>query len=156
MKKNLNPSTISNELKGSSAFFRNSAIQPPPIIPKQPEPIPHKANQQPLPVESAKNHATVIPRNHDTTVATTTPKESETIIEVTRKAVKKIGKEAATYRFTTEEKKMLGDVVYKYKRKGIRTSDNEITRISVNYLLEDYERLGEQSILAHVLALLNN
>ena len=73
-----------------------------------------------------------------------------------RAAVKLIGKEAATYRFTAEEKKALADLVYTYKRQGIRTSENEITRISVNFILADYEANGENSLLHKVLSALNS
>jgi hypothetical protein len=56
---------------------------------------------------------------------------SETdIFDVVRKAVKQIGKEAATHRFTLDEKNLLADIEYTYKRQGIRTSENELTRIA--------------------------
>ena len=68
-----------------------------------------------------------------------------------RKAVKQIGKEAATHRFTLEEKDGLADTVYTYGRQGYRTSENEIVRISVNWLFEDYQENGKQSVLHKVL-----
>ena len=46
---------------------------------------------------------TTKPRNHETTVS----RYHDTIIELIRKAVKDCGKEAATYRFSTDEKKAL-------------------------------------------------
>src|SRR5690242_20348055 len=53
-------------------------------------------------------HDTMIPRHHDTMTPlsrdTMTPKGQSDIIEVVRKAAKHIGKEAATHRFTIEEK----------------------------------------------------
>ena len=70
--------------------------------------------------------------------------------------VKQIGKEAATHRFTLEEKNILADIEYSYRRQGIRTSENEIARIAVNYLSQDYRINGETSILAKVLKLLNS
>jgi hypothetical protein len=90
-----------------------------------------------------RHHATVIPRYHDT------------VIEVIRAAVKAFGKEAATHRFTLEEKKAIADIVYAYKRTGIRTSENELSRIGVNFLVEDYRKNGESSILHKVLKALN-
>ena len=68
-----------------------------------------------------------------------------------RKAVKQIGKEAATHRFTLEEKAGLADTVYTYGRQGTRTSENEIVRIGVNWLLEDYRENARQSVLHKVL-----
>ena len=85
-----------------------------------------------------------------------TPIQDTDIFEVVRKAVKQIGKEAATHRFTLEEKNLLADIEYTYKRRGIRTSENEITRIAINYLIEEYRQNGEQSILAKILKHINS
>ena len=49
------------------------------------------------------------------------------------------------------KKTYLADIEYTYKRQGIRTSENEITRIAINYFIEDYRKNGEQSLLAKVL-----
>lgn len=76
-------------------------------------------------------------------------------LETMRKAVKQIGKEAATHRFTTQEKNVLADIVYTYTRQGYRTSENEITRIAVNWLILDYQERGEQSVLARMLEALH-
>ena len=69
-----------------------------------------------------------------------------------RKIVKTGGKEVTFVRLTPEEKKRLGDIAYTYKRQGMKTSENEISRIAINFLLEDYQANGEASILAKVLA----
>lgn len=84
------------------------------------------------------NHETVIPRHHDT-------------VEIVRRAVKAVGKEAATHRFTIEEKRALAEIIFHYGQKGIKTSENEIARIAINYLIEDHTQNGETSILARVL-----
>jgi hypothetical protein len=105
-------------------------------------------------------HDTMIPRHHDTTTPfnhdTTIPQDDNGIFEMVRKSVKQIGKEAATHRFTLEEKNELADIEYTYKRQGIRTSENEITRIAINYFIEEYRQNGEQSILARILKRLNS
>ena len=85
-----------------------------------------------------------------------TPGQGTDMFEVVRKAVKQIGKEAATHRFTLEEKNLLADIEYTYKRQGIRTSENEITRIAINYVIEEYRQNGEESILAKILKRLNS
>jgi hypothetical protein len=103
--------------------------------PKQPR---YRDTMQP------SNHETVVSRYHDT------------IIQEVRKAVKELGKEAATHRFTDSEKKEIMDMIYAYKRQGIRTSENEITRIGVNFLIEDYKENGENSVLHKVLQALND
>ena len=116
-----------------------------PPAPQQKEPLPSRDTMTP------RHHDTMQPRNHDTM----TPPKALDIIEVVRKAVKQVGKEAATHRFTLEEKHLLADIEYTYKRQGIRTSENEITRIAINYFLEDYKQHGEESILAKILTKLN-
>ena len=68
-----------------------------------------------------------------------------------RKAVKEVGKEAATHRFTQAEKESLRDIVYTYGRQGYRTSENEIARIGVNWLVEDYRENGKRSVLHRIL-----
>ena len=79
----------------------------------------------------------------------------ETIIELIRKAVKDIGKESATYRFTPEEKKALLELTFTYKVQGFKTSENELTRIAINFILEDHKQNGRNSILEKVLQALN-
>lgn len=115
----------------------------------------------------AGNHATMPPRPHLTTLPDNQPsplvnnqaqKPSHnqdfmppSTREVIRKVVKQVGKEAATYRLTQSEKQQLADIVYTYKRRGYRTSDNELARIAINWLVLDYQELGEQSVLARIL-----
>jgi len=99
-----------------------------------------------------RHHDTMIPRNHDAVI----PLKGNDIYELVRKAVKQIGKEAATHRFTIEEKNYLADIEYTYKRHGIKTSENEITRIAINYFIEEYRLNGEQSLLAKILNKLNS
>src|SRR5262249_49795863 len=77
------------------------------------------------------------------------------VVETIRKNVKRLGKEATFCRFTQEEKHALRDIIYTYKRAGIRTSENEVIRIAVNWLLENYQRDGQNSVLAQVIDKLN-
>ncbi len=91
-------------------------------------------------VETKKG--TMTPGNRDTTVP---------LIGEIRHAVKELGKEAATYRFTKMEKDALKDLVYIYGRQGVKTSENEIARIAINWLFEDNKASGEQSIIHLVL-----
>jgi len=79
--------------------------------------------------------------------STMPPRNHATMVETIRKAVKEIGKEAATHRFTSAEKKALMEIIYSFNRRGIRISENEITRIAVNYLMLDYKSNGNDSIL---------
>ncbi len=79
------------------------------------------------------------------------PLTHETIIETIRKAVKDVGKDSATYRFTPEEKKALLQLSFSYKMQGYKTSENELTRIAINFLLEDHRENGRNSVLRRVL-----
>ncbi len=110
-------------------------------------------------VENAPAKKKDVPRRSDTKQPsnrdTTTPRYHDTVVEVIRSAVKVFGKEAATHRFTLEEKRAIRDIVYAYEGQSIRTNENEISRIGVNFLIEDYKVNGETSILHKVLKALN-
>ncbi len=73
------------------------------------------------------------------------------IIERIRKIVKIPGKEVSFIRLTPDEKAQFADIVYAYKRRGRKTTENEIGRIAVNLILEDYKDNGQTSVLARVL-----
>ncbi|MCC7452338.1 MAG: hypothetical protein IT324_33360 [Anaerolineae bacterium] len=77
------------------------------------------------------------------------------MIETIRAAVKDFGKEAATHRFTPEEKKAIADIVYTYWMSGIRTSENQLARVAINFIVTDYKENGANSILDRVLQSLN-
>ncbi|MDQ2784760.1 MAG: hypothetical protein M3Y58_07135 [Chloroflexota bacterium] len=105
-----------------------------------------KARQPPRRKEpnTPSNRDTMVSRHHGETV------------ETIRRAVRVVGKEAATYRFSPEEKARMADLIYTYKRQGIRTSENEVSRIALNFIFQDYEQNGEGSVLAKVLEALNS
>jgi len=75
----------------------------------------------------------------------------ESITEIIRKAVKGVGKDSATYRFTPEEKKALLELGFSYKVQGYKTSENELVRIAINFILEDQKQNGRNSVLQKVL-----
>jgi hypothetical protein len=76
---------------------------------------------------------------------------ADDVVQRIRKVVKTQGKEVSFIRLTAQEKAQLADIVYTYKRQGRRTTENEVSRIAVNYLLEDYRDNGSASVLARVL-----
>jgi hypothetical protein len=169
MKKKLNETAMANELRGQSLYFQ----EPPAPTAESAETRPRKrkaretttttsavvVEQTAPPVESLPEPALEIPAIE----ATPTLAEEYIVpsanqdqgIETIRKAVKRLGKEATFCRFTEEEKNALGDIVYTYKRSGIRTSENEVVRIAVNWLLANYRDDGQNSVLAQVLDKLN-
>jgi PBP1b-binding outer membrane lipoprotein LpoB len=164
MKKKLNVDSIQSELRGGSAFFPGYKSPDSPtaksVEPKQVKAVASPPKEKNIAERRQTSSDTMIPRHHATTVsgnhATTTLLQDTDIFEVVRKAVKQIGKEAATHRFTLEEKNLLTDIEYTYKRGGVRTSENEITRIAINYIIEEYRQHGEESILAKILKRLNS
>lgn len=154
MTKKLNEDAIFNELHGQSRFFTSQKAAEKNITPS-PTPVAASSAkvQQPKPADKLLPISdTTTPRYHDTVI----PRYRDAIIETARRAVKQLGKEAATHRFTIEEKKALKSIERDYEEKDIRTSENEITRISINYIIEDYHQNGNDSILARVLKLLNS
>ena len=173
MKKKLNTVSIANELEGASLFFAKSpsppSLQEPDktIIEKVMSPIIDSPTQSKPPVEKVqtekikktKDEKSEQPSNHDTTVSryhdTTTSHIHGVVVELVRKAVKEFGKEAATHRFTEAEKREIADLIYTYKNRGIKTSENEIARIAVNFVMEDYKENGENSVLYKILKALN-
>jgi hypothetical protein len=175
VKKKLNETEIVNELRDASAYFRR-----PPAAEDEgherdegagaPEP---KARQPALRTRKARAANATLPTAASARAENEAPDveapdvetpdveapaptlEPDERIEMIRKAVKQLGKESTFSRFTRAEKDALGDVVYHYKRNGIRTSENEVIRIAVNWLLEDYRNEGQRSVLAKVLGKLN-
>lgn len=129
------------------------AIELPDAVPIQRNVLPvtqNSPNEQPAATASASRNPTT-PRYH----GSMTPWYQE-LVEPVRKAVKELGKEAATHRFTAAEKQALAEMIFTYRRQGIRTSENEIARIAINALVADYKRQGENSLLAQVLRELNS
>jgi hypothetical protein len=111
------------------------------ITPMQERPEP-PAERKPDSVSDSK-----IARKHDSTLS----RYLDNWIEPIRKAVKLSGKDPFFGRFTPEEKSLLADIAYTYKRRGIKTSENEIARIAIHHLLNDYQQNGKSSVLARVL-----
>ena len=73
------------------------------------------------------------------------------VIADIRKIVKVPGREVSFVRLTLQEKGELADIVYSYKRQGKKTSENEIHRIAINFILHDYKASGKNSLLVRVI-----
>lgn len=89
------------------------------------------------------NHATMVASNHDTMTYSICA------------ALKDFGKEAATHRFTVGEKAQLSEILFAHRKKGVRTNENEVTRIAINFVIADFKNKGDESILSKVLRVLN-
>ncbi|SRR5258706_8294494 len=175
MKKKLNTDSITNELEGASLFFTKPATPLSSDEAKKadrtlPEPTTYEQTQesvkevksqrdnnkprpttQPKPEINAVMKESLHTSNNASMHASNQPLNHDTIIETIRKAVKYVGKDSATYRFTPEEKKALLELGFSYKMQGYKTSENELTRIAINFLLEDHKENGRNSILQRVL-----
>ena len=142
-KKKLDTVSMLNELTGKSRFFeplsQDKSVR---TTGKKIEPPASNGNHD---TTAPSNHDTVIPRHHDSTV-----------IEEVRKALRKFGKEAATHRFTLEEKQAIAEIIFTFRQQNIRTSENEITRIAINWLILDFKQTKENSILHQSLRALNS
>lgn len=95
----------------------------------------------------SSSHDTKPPRHRDVTVS----RYHDTTVEFIRKSVKEFGKEAATHRFTLAEKRALATIVHTLHMQGIRTTENEITRIAVNFVVDEFSRQQNDSLLGLVL-----
>jgi hypothetical protein len=125
-------------------------------------PKPHIDTEQSasqLPVENKSDNVSNNDSYHASIHASTVASMQDDIVETIRKTVKQVGKDAFFVRLTADEKHQIASVVYAlnemYRGEGRKTTENEIGRIAVNFLLEDYKANGRESILAKVLAALN-
>ena len=154
MKKKLHTDAIQNELSEGSVFFQGKSKQAPaPDAPTEPpatKPTRPRTHAPPQATQHLSNESSNQASMHASTLA-----NKDALIETIRKTVKQIGKETTFIRLTPDEKRQLRAIDYTYKSHGIKTSENEIGRIGINFLLEDYKAHGEASILARVLAALN-
>ena len=107
------------------------------------------------PLFQKKDADTRIPGSQSSNHATMQPVNLDDVIEHIRQAVRQTGKEAGTYRITREEKKALLEICYSFRLGGIRTSENEITRIAINYLIHDHKNMGNNSILSRVMEVIH-
>lgn len=133
---------------------RKSGLADSPFFSPQPQSEP----EQPSAVifsQEVESSDTTIPSNHDTEVASphgvVVSRYQDTTVEFVRKSVKEFGKEAATHRFTLAEKRAIAHIVHSLNMQGIRTTENEITRIAINFVIDEFNRQEKDSFLGLVL-----
>ena len=141
MKKKLNTDRIQNELAGSVFFPQRKKEERPEASVSHPLPSSEPSGD----TEPASKHESMHASEHASMRA------DDTVVQTIAKTLRSLGKEVIYVRSTVEEKTQIKDIVYTYARQGMKTSDNEIGRIAINYLLKDYEVYGAESILAKVL-----
>jgi len=125
-----------------SPFFTPPPKESVAIFPSAPTPLP---DLSPIAenVVVSRHHGGMIPPHEDAT------------IEHIRKAVKEFGKEAATHRFTSAEKRAIANIVHSLNMQGIRTTENTIARIAINFVIDEFNQRGKDSLLGLVLQALN-
>jgi hypothetical protein len=159
MKKKIDISLVENSLRGESVFFPTKENEPAPesagepieskpqeiILPQQPLSPKNGTAQNDIPHHNESMQSSMHASLHASTLA-----ENEHIQTIV-KTLRLVGKEVLYVRSTIEEKEQVKEIVHSYERKRIKTSDNEIGRIALNFILEDYKLHGDESILAKVL-----
>lgn len=135
-------------MKRKSGLADSPFFSPPPLV--EPERSPALYSSQ----EKDKGDTTT-PSHHDTEVSSNhgivVSRYQATTIEYVRKSVKEFGKEAATHRFTLTEKRAIANIVHTLNMQGIRTTENEITRIAINFVIDEFNRQEKDSLLGLVL-----
>jgi hypothetical protein len=172
-KKPLDTSGITNELTGASLFFAGEPAakrvsQGSEMVPETAsvatEPSLHAtgveigvaAAKQPTGKSSIKSQKANREASRQANMQGGSPASNHaSLIEEIRRAVKDPGGKTTFVRLTAEEKNRLVDLVYTYKRQGVKTSENELVRIAISYLLADYGERGKESMLARVIEVLN-
>lgn len=128
MPKKINTNSVESELS-SSAFFSPQIIKPKNLNKSEKLPAITRISDKDSMLTSYQNP----------------------IIEKIRKSVKDLGKEVTFVRLTENEKDRLIDLVHLLKKKRKDTSENEVARIALNYLLDEYDANKNESILSKVI-----
>lgn len=137
MTKKYDPNVIQNELASGSSFFSN--------------PSPSNTNSNNDIMRDGIIESKVVTPDRDIThdvMPSPLPSSPEEFI---LKRVKRFGKEATTLRLTVEEKKELEAIKNEFRSKDYRTTENEMARVCLNFIIFDYKTKGDQSILSKIL-----
>ncbi len=137
------PAMAAETTDDATPLLAPEAVPPSPARARTPR---RPAEQPPEPSKLARKRVSELASNP--------ANDEDERIEAIRQVVKTPGREVSFVRLSPGEKGELADVVYTYKRQGLKTTETEINRIAINSLLADYRTNGEQSVLAKVLAAL--
>ena len=73
------------------------------------------------------------------------------IIATIVKSMRAVGKEGCTYRLTQREKTALIEIIYHFRMRNCRLSENEIARIAINFLIEDFKANKNDCLLRSII-----
>jgi len=153
------PNRVSVKGRGADLFFGDYTPPPPrsqsdanqsPITTAANMPT-SQAISQASPERDASQPIQKRERKQDSISASTLASYQPSLIESIRRQIKVAGREVSFVRLTQLEKEQLADVIYTLKKQGKRTTENEINRIAVNFILHDYQVHGDASILSRVI-----
>ena len=124
---------------------------------------PRRMRQRPAPPTTSTGSASALGSRSDSTEASSKDiteasnvsgrqdgNHQDVVIESLRKAVKPLGDRVSYVRLTDAEKDRLQEVVTTLSQQGLKTTENEVSRIAIAYLLTDHDRNGRNSIVARV------
>src|SRR5947209_4039299 len=120
-----------------------------------PAPTPEQVSKQSEPVKENKSLEPQTASTPASKHASSHASNRASIIDIVRKTLRETGKEVLYVRLTVTEKAQVRDVAYALERRGTKMSETEIGRIAVDFLLQDYERNRENSVLLQVIDALN-
>ncbi|MHB1357698.1 MAG: hypothetical protein ACYCZF_17140 [Anaerolineae bacterium] len=147
--------SIKSKPKLASGLSENRTVTEDTTIPCNHDTMTPSNHDTTIPIHQQPNnpstHNTKVPANQPAIVADNHTTKTRDMVHSIRGAVHRVGKETATYRLTRDEKVGLVEIVYQQSKVGIRTSENEIVRIGLNWLLQNHHRQGEGSMLSLVL-----
>ncbi len=134
-------------MKRKSGLADSPFFTPPPTE-SEVSPVVFSSQEQEAPKDmESSHHDTEVSRHHGVMVS----RYQDTTVEFIRRAVKEFGKEAATHRFTLAEKRAIANVVHSLNMQGVRTTENEVTRIAINFVIDEFNRQEKDSLLGLVL-----
>lgn len=83
----------------------------------------------------------------------TQAEDTDAVLDV----VTQVGKESSPLRVTPYENERLDAVIYMFKsKKKLRTDKTEIVRCALNYILDDYDKRGDSSLLVDMITRLRS
>jgi len=97
-------------------------------------------------VKVEKSPSEFTERKHDIM----TPSYHDSMIAKIARTVREVGREVKTYRITPQENNALVEIIYFFRRNKYRLSENEIARIAINLLIEDFERDKKSCMLSRI------
>jgi len=144
--------------KGAELFFGDDERREPEPRPESEAPVVPATHAAPDPAsppatQPPRQQATLPPSAQDTKDASSQPSD---IDAPTRHRLRELLAQDHplhySYRFTREEIDALRDIVYELEAKrGLRITRNDVVRLGLNWVIDDYRARGKDSLLMQVM-----